>query len=627
MTARTDDISTASVCGTSFSISGSDGINAQGDLSPERTISNRELARSITDVLRGLEQLIHQRENDFLQLGEAVMGFSEQSRSLSEKAMRLSRLVSAQSLEGSVAILSGQIQEILSVCNLGTTSQCLHDIDRLRRSVQSLSDRFVDFRKMVRNLQMLGIATRIESARMGDLGTGFANLSAEVDKLASTIVSKVGTIQDRTKRLEQVVQEVRSNARSILEDQARCSEGLRVDIEKSFQSLTRITQNADLFTARLLEKAQQIASSLSRIVSSLQFHDIVRQQVEHITHSLEDMVGELHGGSGNGAGDDGVEESTLLGWVKDVSRLNSAQLQNAGSRFQEAVEHIREGLRDIGSTTLEMSEEVDLLIRGESALGNDLLESLQGNTGAVVTMLVRFAESMRSIAALMKDLGVTVADMEGFLEGIEGVGEEIELIALNATISSAHTGDKGRPLSVLAEAIRQLSIQSRRDTALFTANLREITTYSEVLRKRATELGAEVAMDRLIGSQRTLLAQISEMSRSFNSLLSEVREDGTALGRRLHAQADSVSLHREICPRLDTAARELEKLTTPLPDDAFVGSRPERLESMLSRYTMEMERLVYQSTFGVDPEDHGQAETRNLAEEHQEESWDNVELF
>jgi methyl-accepting chemotaxis protein len=594
--------------------------------------SKRELVECLLNISGGLEGLIHKREVDFLRLGEMVMGFSEQSRRLSDKAMNLSGMVSNQSMDGSVRMLSEQVEEILAVCNIGTSSQCLEDIDRLRKGVQGLTEKFVDFRKIVRNLQMLGIATRIESARLGDLGKGFANLSEEVDKLAQTIIHDLAIIQERTKRLESVVHEVRAKAGSILGEQLRCGEGIRVDIEKNIQALSRITRNADLFTGRLSEKTQQISTNLSKIVSSLQFHDIVRQQVEHITHSLAEMTDELRGfdqPAENGTEQaEEFDEQVLLGWVRDVGHLNSAQLRNAGNRFEEAVEHIRESLREIGSTTLETADEVDLLVRGGSEKEGDLLENLRRNTEVVVAMLDGFGESMRTIAGLMDDLGVTVSDMECFLESIEGVGEEIELIALNATINSAHTGEKGRPLSVLAEAIRGLSIQARKDTALFTDNLREITASSNILKGRAAELVADVATDRLTEGQRTLLTRIEGMSRSFNSLLQEVREDGMVLGRSLHGRAHSIDIHREICPRLMWAAGELEKMAGSIAEEAACnGKRPDRLELLLSRYTMEMERIVYQSTFGLEQDEAAPGKDEGNGQENSEHGWDNVELF
>ncbi|TVM28184.1 methyl-accepting chemotaxis protein, partial [Oceanidesulfovibrio marinus] len=47
-----------------------------------------------------------------------------------------------------------------------------------------------------------------------------------------------------------------------------------------------------------------------------------------------------------------------------------------------------------------------------------------------------------------------------FLEDIEEVGSEIELISLNASVKAAHTGEKGKALGVLASSIQQLSQQA-----------------------------------------------------------------------------------------------------------------------------------------------------------------------
>jgi methyl-accepting chemotaxis protein len=588
-----------------------------------------DLAPRLTQVADTIEPLIHRREDDFLRLGEIVMEFSEQSRLLSEKALTLSGMVSAGSLEDSVAILSGQVSECLDVCNAGATSECLTDIESLRAIVHGVHERFIDFRKIVRNLQMLGIATRIESARIGDLGTGFVNLSQEVDSLAQSIVRSVGTIQERTKRLELVVNQVRDKAREIHAEQVRCSEGIRIDMERSLQALARINGNADLVTAKLSERTQEISGSLSTIVSSLQFHDIVRQQVEHITHSLQEVAAELeHGADGAEPGPEEINEAMLLNWAKDVGRLSGAQIRNASSRLMDAVEDVREGLRQIGETARETAGEADVLIRGGSSMDGDLLEDLRRSTEAVVAMTEEFGASMRGIARQMDELGATVSDMEGFLETIESVGEEIELIALNATINAARTGETGRPLSVLAEAIRQLSVRARRDTSRFTDTLREIMACSELLKGRAAGLVSHTGLERLTQGQKSLLARIAEVSGSFNSMLGDVQHDGEALGLSLRTHADAIGMHLEICAMLDWAADELERAISAIPEICSqTARRPERLNQLLSRYTMEMERIVYHSTFGSKHDDRDQCEVHGHAQETTDGGWDNVELF
>jgi hypothetical protein len=69
------------------------------------------------------------------------------------------------------------------------------------------------------------------------------------------------------------------------------------------------------------------------------------------------------------------------------------------------------------------------------------------------------------------------------------------------------------------------------------------------------------------------------------------------------ALARSVDLDRRILPGLDEAGRELGRIVAacrkavPVADDT---GRPERLKQLLSRYTMEVERVVHESAFGAD---------------------------
>ena len=65
----------------------------------------------------------------------------------------------------------------------------------------------------------------------------------------------------------------------------------------------------------------------------------------------------------------------------------------------------------------------------------------------------------------------TVGEIATFVGDIEKIGEEIKLIALNAQIKSAYTGDEGAALGVLAEAIQRLSIDAIDHTGAVSAYL------------------------------------------------------------------------------------------------------------------------------------------------------------
>lgn len=77
----------------------------------------------------------------------------------------------------------------------------------------------------------------------------------------------------------------------------------------------------------------------------------------------------------------------------------------------------------------------------------------------------------------MNHVSATIAEMGNFVVDIEDVGAEIKLIALNASIKAARTGEQGRALGVLAMAIQRLSSEAREQTQAVSDALRETSAW------------------------------------------------------------------------------------------------------------------------------------------------------
>lgn len=312
--------------------------------------SSELLAQSASDLLRrcravlgGMENrlsdLIKTRERDFLALGENLMELRAGCEDISAKAGELVDLSSGQAMLAALDRQSGQLSALADQDAQRSGRQSLEDIDGVSRIVEALSGIVAAFAKIVKHLSMLGIATRIESARLGADGRGFSTLSDDVEKLAHSIVDHCAGITAKIEALRGHVASARQRTLASIQAQQRCCDTISGQLAANLASLGELSSRSADLSRELSDTAGEIASDISQAVKSLQFHDIVRQQIEHVEHALTELAVLMDG-------DAAAEENPLelLAFASDVLGLQTSQLDSAGQHFCEAATTLRETL-------------------------------------------------------------------------------------------------------------------------------------------------------------------------------------------------------------------------------------------------------------------------------------------
>lgn len=607
--------------------------------------------RAMRELASRLTRLLADREEEFLDLGRQLMEFSGASQSLSRQAHALAELAAGEDVGRGAQELAAELEEMTGVCDISGGEQSLAELERVLRVIESLAAGVAGFGRVVRSLQMLGISTRIESARLGDKGLGFTTLADDVEKLAGKIVGNSSQVLDKSKSLSTMISDAHVQTRNMIDAQDACSSRIIAELRTSLDGLTGLADSSRELSGALAERSGAIASGISEVVASLQFHDIVRQQVEHVEEALGDMLGMIQqrGGAaasgcardaaGRGKAPEGSDEPAeldvdsdpeirdLVGWIADVAKLQESQLANAEERFSSALENLRLHLGEVAQSVASMSRDAEGLAASDSGGGGSVLDRIEHGSLSVIAAMRQFAVQAEKIGRVMSDVAGTVSDMVGFVEDIEEVGSEIELIALNAAVKAARTGDEGRALGVLAQAIQKLSVEARDMTGHVSRSLTQISEASTGLERNAADYLDTSRLEQMAVRQEGLMHTLRQVNSTFLKNLDALRTESGGLHDALRDTAGRAVLDREICAELASARADMAEISgearraVPLADDR---GRPERLRELLSRYTMEVERLVHESAFGE-----GGGPVRDAAEGEVEMFGDddNIELF
>lgn len=552
----------------------------------------------IGPVCDTLRKLAGTTEHEFLQIGVQLQDCYHRSTKITEMANRLVELVSGSRSSEVIDQLHSMIAEIEAYLagarrQNSESSAALESIlglfDRISRPLES-------FQKMTKTLRMLGVSTKIESSRMGDEGLGFLTLAQDVEKLAQLVSEKSAAILGHSRLLEGMISENLRLVRMNDALQEREVAGVLASTAASLDEMIAVNGRCSSFGTLVSSVSAGVSADVSEVVASMQMHDMTRQQVEHIIEALERLGTRLANEPGSEAGDDQLQQ--LVVEAGDVCELQSAQLRHAADELCSAVCSIADNLRDVaGRQSLLASESLATAGAGDRS-GGSFMEKMTRGMTTVTTVLAECARSDRNMTHTLARAAETMREVAGYVADIQGIGTEIDLIALNAQIKAAHTGREGAALGVLAEAIKRLSVESISQTETVAASLLEIDRFTTALfqdTSRETEhLGGRVSeLERVMGGIMTALGSMnSELADLLGALVAHVNELGSdveqtvsAIDVQLRVRDMAMAVNSEL-DSIVSRSRELEPAS-----QEFMNN----LRHMEERYTMESERRIHEA--------------------------------
>ena len=578
-----------------------------------------EWENKLDSLSRGLSDVISGRENKFLEISSGIQDVSSRAKQLSALSSDLANKVSGEGFGGSVNELSAKLEEMNEMSKRVDPEKGSKRLQELAGSINGLMEYMQRFRPIIRRLKVLAISTRIESARLGSEGKGFETLANDVEKLSV----KTG---EYSQRVWKKITELRK-----MVDSAKVGGGTDLgsifeDIRSTFDNLSAMQDNSRQVTEFVTGQTEDIAGSIGEVVSSIQFHDITRQQVEHVAEILQEMVGYLKEHEAN---PENTEDTDVFAaWVGEVSELQASQLQAASSGFNSALGRIRDSLIDITSRIEDLEKKMQDFSRDES--GQSVLLQLKNKIQGFLGHLQQGGSELEKVMQIMSSVANTVGEMGDFVREVEEVGEEMELIALNASVKAAHTGEDGLAMGVLAEDTRKLSVEAGDNTSQVAKGLEEMSSSSEELKANIRESTEFSEQNKETASRVSeIVEKLDQVNQEVSSLFIDVRERAQSLRGYLEKLAETRQLESEVTGDLERVRKDLLEIKDQAREMAPSVDKQalsDRLQDILNRYTMETERLVHKSFSGEQDEgipEQGGGEDGGDSQEF----GDNVELF
>lgn len=152
--------------------------------------------------------------------------------------------------------------------------------DEIRRLSHSLAGMVQNVRDIARQTNMLSLNATIEAARAEEAGHGFAVVAREVKELSRLSDRTALDIAAGIGELERAIQDQIEKERRGLQAVADTIGGMTDTLEKL------IAHQRDTL-AKVQQESEAIAGPIVELIGSIQFQDITRQQLSHVSASLQ----------------------------------------------------------------------------------------------------------------------------------------------------------------------------------------------------------------------------------------------------------------------------------------------------------------------------------------------------
>lgn len=590
---------------------------------PSEGLSAERLLQQLDRDNRTLHELASTTEGDFIRLGEKLQDFYFRTRKLAD----LSRQIAAQLTGEAWLQWMAEIDTIFDrIRRQGTAGrQGTQRLESLIECFDTIRGRLGSFDAIVRHLHVLCNYIQIESARLGDRGTGFYALGNEVRNLADSITDKAGSLADRCRNLMHSIGEGMSRITAIEFQQAGQAQSI---LEQAHLNLSDMADHNRLSSQTLEEISaswSRISRSIGEMVASMQFHDIARQRIEHVRDALVDVRKRFEP-------DKSLQDSTqgsrnpvdrLLHWIGINGAFSRAalpqpevlqaaclvfdvqhhQIQDTRQEIVGAVQRIIDHLRQIAGELSGMTQNTRAMTASGNEPGGSFLLALKQHLADLAQAIAGYGDIRKQWMKSIDGITASVGDMSVFIHQIETIGFQMKLIALNAAIHAAHIGQQGATLGVLADAIRQLADNTATHIETIATGLKALIEEAS----RFTDEGmdgaentAEARIDDLPSALHSMIESLSGMDETISTLLKQIDRDGNSLMQDIETTVCGITVHERMEQQLTRIAAELQTTVEDVrricPEVGGTEGHPaEGVNDDTNRYTMEREREIHRS--------------------------------
>ena len=565
--------------------------------------------------------LLQCSSDDFLTLNDHFKVYHKESKNLSGNANDIIEALTDRDLIRSFSELKNIADNFNQISNAFASNIENFDIElkKIKNKVESIIILQQSYKQNILSVNLLlANVDKSESLNIGPIDKKIADLSGhikeEFSQTEKLIKEFASSASEGNVFLDKIKKETYSTL-LILNDQ----------IDSSLKLFNKKNEEASHLIDFFKELNEKNSGKIANIITNLQYHDIIRQKIEHIQNTHKDIIKELKSIQNNQNEVIQVHNKVKIYIkIRDVAGLQAAQLIHANNQYQVAINKISENLETLGNEMITISSTCNNFVsRSEHAkdvylntivelLNNALkyIRQMNEQLDAIKVKIGTLKQRKGEIDVVMQNIHQQKTNIEGELKSVKGNNQYLS----QALEVLKETDDLFKKYAALSEELNQKLGLSENISILGQDKLVEafgqmnnsLPLMIELLKKSAQ------TVEEFLSVNTNISLKVSD---SIKNSLHNIRY------YELFEKSSEVIIQElnTLNARLNSGSGELNKI-----------SKEENLKLLKSRYTMASEHYIHEQISNLENGKLSEGDMEQivkLANEKNEEDDDNLELF